>query len=153
LGYGLHYLPSLLSDDSPVAVAVEDFGYDPEFGHMVEVEILPKSLADCISLEEIAWHIAGTRGTLVPNQSLEATEDEYQSLKASIARHGVKYPIHVDQFGRIIDGRLRKRACDELGISCPMIVVGKTDEAGRSRPRCLWRKFYDCGSRISSRRS
>ena len=48
--------------------------------------------------------------------------EEYESLKASVAEHGVQVPIIVDQDGHTIDGFHRLRACDELGIECPREV-------------------------------
>ena len=47
---------------------------------------------------------------------------EYETLKASIAARGVDVPILVDQNKEIVDGKHRRRACDELGIDCPSIV-------------------------------
>ena len=49
---------------------------------------------------------------------------EYEALKASIAQYGVLVPI-ITYHGRIIDGHQRQRACDELGIKCPAIVIDK----------------------------
>jgi ParB-like chromosome segregation protein Spo0J len=41
---------------------------------------------------------------------------EYEALKASIRRHGVILPVVQDEFGNVIDGHQRRRACRELGI-------------------------------------
>lgn len=46
------------------------------------------------------------------------SDAEYAALKADIERHGVREPVWTYQ-GQLIDGRHRKRACEELGISCP----------------------------------
>jgi 16S rRNA G966 N2-methylase RsmD len=132
LGDGLHYLPGLIVNEPSLAVLVEDYGDDPVYGHC-EVEILPQEMAEALTLEWIANEIARTRG-IVPTFGLpNASEADYQALKASIARYGVQQPILVDENGRIIDGRLRKRACDELGIECPSIVVGKLSYAQKQQ--------------------
>lgn len=42
---------------------------------------------------------------------------DFLSLKADIALHGLREPIWVKD-GKIIDGRHRWRACNELGVEC-----------------------------------
>lgn len=42
---------------------------------------------------------------------------EYEALKASIRRFGVILPVVEDEFGGVIDGRQRERACRELGLA------------------------------------
>ena len=67
----------------------------------------------------------------VPSSSLitAATEDDYQSLKSSIAQFGSVQRVIVDEFGNVIAGRLRRRACKELGVQCPTEVIsGLTEE-------------------------
>jgi ParB-like chromosome segregation protein Spo0J len=49
----------------------------------------------------------------------DLSPEEYETLKADIAAHGVLMPIEVDGEGNIIDGFHRKKICDELGIECP----------------------------------
>lgn len=57
------------------------------------------------------------------------TPDEYDALKADIAEHGVLVPIEVDESGNVLDGYHRQRACDELGISPPVVVrAGLTEQ-------------------------
>lgn len=53
------------------------------------------------------------------------SEEEYEALKASIAKHGFwkSSPVTVDEKGDILDGHTRARACGELGIEYPTIVV------------------------------
>lgn len=43
-------------------------------------------------------------------------EDEFQALKADIAKRGVLVPIEYDSDKNILDGHHRERACRELGI-------------------------------------
>ena len=47
-------------------------------------------------------------------------EDDYAHLRDSIKRYGVREPV-VTFEGKIIDGRHRWRACEELGIPCPTV--------------------------------
>ncbi len=54
---------------------------------------------------------------------------EYEELKASIEKHGPQVPIIEDDEGNLIDGRHRKRACMELGLSCPTIKRQFSSEA------------------------
>jgi ParB-like chromosome segregation protein Spo0J len=54
---------------------------------------------------------------------------EYEQLKASIQTHGPLMSVIEDDEGNLIDGRHRKRACDELGISCPNIRRSFSSEA------------------------
>src|ERR1017187_9084549 len=48
-----------------------------------------------------------------------ATDGEYQAIKESIAQYGTLQRVIVDETGNVIAGRLRKRACTELGVQCP----------------------------------
>lgn len=66
-------------------------------------------------------------GRLLPPLS----QDEYNSLKESIRQYGVRIPIVVDQAGKVIDGRHRQRACDELGIYCSSEVREFASDAER----------------------
>jgi len=124
LGNGLHYLPGLIANEPLLAVVVEDFGDHPVYGHC-EIEILPQEMAEALTLEWIANEIAKSRGLIPTFQLPAATEADFQALKASIACYGVQQPILIDENGHIINGRLRKRACVELGIECPSLLVGK----------------------------
>jgi ParB-like chromosome segregation protein Spo0J len=59
-------------------------------------------------------------------------DDEYEALKAHIARHGVQEPILVTSEGIIIDGHERFKAVTELGIrKYPIRVVGNLSEKER----------------------
>jgi len=61
--------------------------------------------------------------------------DDYETLKASIAARGVDVPILVDQNKEIVDGKHRRRACDELHIDCPSIVQHVGSEIERLQLR------------------
>ena len=52
----------------------------------------------------------------------DLTPEEYTALRDSIAQNGVTQPIVVDENGNILDGHHRKRAADELLVTCPEIV-------------------------------
>lgn len=44
------------------------------------------------------------------------SDEEYESLRDSIAEHGQVVPILADVDGNVVDGRARLRACRELGL-------------------------------------
>ncbi|MDP4014940.1 MAG: ParB N-terminal domain-containing protein [Candidatus Nanopelagicales bacterium] len=69
-----------------------------------------------------------------PFQCMPAlTSEEYAALKADIAANGVRVPIEVDPWGRILDGHHRAQACRDLGIEPPRRTIQVTsDEAARS---------------------
>lgn len=56
-----------------------------------------------------------------------ATGGDYETLKKSIERYGLLYPILVDQHGNDLDGGTRRRACAELGIEPDTRVVHVRD--------------------------
>ena len=57
--------------------------------------------------------------------------DEFEALKASIARNGVLEPVLVWQ-GRVMDGRHRLKACQALGITPAFKVLDGTYEEAKS---------------------
>lgn len=62
---------------------------------------------------------------LIPPMSAE----EYEPFKASIAEHGVIFPVEVDEHGVVLDGRERLRACRELGLDCARVIrTGLSEE-------------------------
>ncbi len=48
-------------------------------------------------------------------------------LKWNIETHGVREPIWVDRKGRLLDGRHRKQACNDLDMECPQRVYEGDD--------------------------
>ena len=60
------------------------------------------------------------------------SQDEYEALKADIAKRGVLIPIEVDEeTGEILDGFHRLRACQELGIDPPVVARQLGSEQAR----------------------
>jgi ParB-like chromosome segregation protein Spo0J len=58
---------------------------------------------------------------------------EYEALTSSIWRYGVILPVVQDEFGHVIDGHQRRRACRELGIEdYPIITLRGLTGRGRS---------------------
>lgn len=120
LGVGKH--PLDFGWLTPVTAYVDGWGYDDEGTPGAEVEFVHPDI-EGISLDDICWEVR--RLTKQEFDFPEATPEEYEAIKASIARYGVHQPVVVDEQGDLIAGRLRKRACDELGIiACPTISIG-----------------------------
>jgi ParB-like chromosome segregation protein Spo0J len=63
--------------------------------------------------------------------------DQFEALKADIARRGVMVAVELDEYGAILDGHNRARACRELGINDFPTVVrsGLSDEEKRIHAR------------------
>lgn len=59
-------------------------------------------------------------------------DEEFQALKADIAKRGVMVPVERDEFGNLLDGHHRARACRELGLpEPPSIIRVGLDEGGK----------------------
>jgi phage N-6-adenine-methyltransferase len=74
--------------------------------------------------------------------------DEYEALKADIAARGVMIPVEYDEYGEVLDGHHRIRACQELGVNWPKIIRTGLDEAGKrlhARKLNLARRHLDQG--------
>jgi ParB-like chromosome segregation protein Spo0J len=69
-----------------------------------------------------AWEDLGL--VLDPNGLLfpDLSPAQYAALKADVKMHGLREPIWLTRNGALLDGRHRKRACNELGIKCPTRV-------------------------------
>jgi|GEM_PF-1601391 len=67
-----------------------------------------------------ASHLLRRKSCFLP----KAAAAEKESLKESIKRHGVLVPILQNSDGTIIDGKLKKSICEELGIvTCPTEIL------------------------------
>ena len=104
------------------AVRLEVFGsdYDEQDRPTAEID------ANHPGIDGIGWDdIFEAVHRQNPNSSpvSRATDAEYQAIKSSIATFGVVQPVIVDEMGNLIAGRLRKRACTELGVNCPTEVI------------------------------
>ena len=69
----------------------------------------------------------------------EMPEDLFQNLKEDISGLGVISPIILVD-GKILDGRARFRACQELGIECPVRSVDGMSPADCVRSMNVYRR-------------
>ena len=106
----------------PIRLRIEDYGLDENGTVDCEVEIIDPDGGD-FSLEDVVHEVEWLHNVVGKYDQPDATPEEYEALKASIDQFGVRLPIIVDEHNHIIDGRLRKRACNELGINCPTEVI------------------------------
>lgn len=53
----------------------------------------------------------------------DMADDEFEALKRSIERDGLRHPIEVTPDGMIVDGHHRYRACQDLGVDPEVTVV------------------------------
>lgn len=61
--------------------------------------------------------------------SSENEEQDYENLKNDIARFGVHVPVLIDEYGNIIDGARRARACSELmKKDIPVTIIANLTE-------------------------
>lgn len=103
---------------SPRNRAVYDLIWTPIRDGMKPTEIAaslhraPSWVSD--RLKEFYTEVCFQQGVFPP-----LPDDEYQALKDSIAAVGVQVPIVVDEYGEVIDGRMRRHIARELGITCP----------------------------------
>ncbi len=69
-----------------------------------------------------------------PFQVMPSMSDaDMQALVDDIAENGVRVPIDVDVYGRILDGHHRAAACEALGIEVPKRIMEiTTDDAART---------------------
>lgn len=64
------------------------------------------------------------------NVLLPLPAEQYEALKADIAKHGVFIPVELDEkTGEVLDGHHRIRACEELGLPLPPVLYRNFDSA------------------------
>jgi len=119
LGSGEHILP--LWEPTLVRVVYDD---DDDDDIYFDVEIIDPIAPDIsVTLSDVVEWVERTYD-VIPNYDLpDATPSEDQALRTSIAKHGVKCPIILDENSQIIDGRRRKRIADDLRVPCPSISM------------------------------
>jgi site-specific DNA-methyltransferase (adenine-specific) len=132
LGGGTHLLQIHADDCPPTEVLVEDHGWhEGKRSHFIK--ITDPSTENLLSVQTVCEHVERTHKVFGKHTVPSATPEEYDALKLSIATFGVRQPIVVDEFGNVIDGRLRLRVCKELGIPCPRITVSKLSTLEKRR--------------------
>lgn len=108
----------------PVRLVVYGSDYDEQDRPSAEIEAYypdTDSDFDGIGWEDIWEAVRRQYPTSSPQR--RATEGEYQAIKESIATFGVLQPAVEDESGEVLAGHLRKRACQELGVHCPVQVI------------------------------
>lgn len=58
----------------------------------------------------------------------ELSPEQYDALRADILAHGVRVPVTLDQYGRVLDGNNRMRIAAELGIEVPTTTIEVADD-------------------------
>lgn len=83
----------------------------------------------------VSERLASLRNELLLQSGLffPLTDSEYDALRASIRRHGIRTPILIGEHTTLIDGRHRLLIAEELGLNdCPAIfLTGLSAEAER----------------------
>src|SRR5688500_5493669 len=69
----------------------------------------------------------------------DLTQADFTALVDDIRHHGVRLPILVHE-GRILDGRHRYRACQQLGVPCPVVEWNGRDPWFEVQSRNLLRR-------------
>jgi ParB-like chromosome segregation protein Spo0J len=69
----------------------------------------------------------------------DLTDEEYESLKASVKANGVDVPVEYDENGNVLDGHHRVRICQELGITDfpKKVISGLTED---EKVSLVWRR-------------
>ncbi len=147
LGGGDHLLQINADDCSSTEVLIEDHGwFEDERSHFVK--ITDPSTENNVSLQTVCEHVERTHKVIGKHSLPSATADEYDALKRSIATFGVRQPIVVDEYGNVIDGRLRLRICKSLKIECPQITISKLSFTEK---RCLAVELDVCRKHLSTK--
>src|SRR5262249_26135395 len=65
----------------------------------------------------------GRAGRTIVNVFPPLPDEQYEALKADIAKNGVHVPVEIDaESGELLDGHHRVRACEELGLPFPDVI-------------------------------
>lgn len=89
-------------------------------------------------LDTIRANETGNETPANPSGTLSRPLDIEEALYEDIRTHGVIVPIVVDKHMNIIDGHVRKRLADALGLDCPYTVIdGDITEEDREYLRAV----------------
>jgi len=99
-------------------------------GLLLGFSTLPSNGCHPHDLSSAGMTITDPTPSLTPYQLLPPlSEEEYQSLRADIAEHGVLVPIELDEAGKVLDGHHRLMIAQEFGIKdYPRVVRSGLDE-------------------------
>lgn len=124
LGPGEHSV-HVVTPGPPVLLDISGLDYDDQDRPSADIQAFHPDI-DGIGWDDI-WEAVRQQH---PTSSLlpMATDAEYQAIKESIATFGSLQRVIVDESGNVIAGRLRKRACAELGVQCPTEVIAVTPD-------------------------
>jgi hypothetical protein len=90
---------------------------------VIGMQDLPPPDPRLVALEDELGMLVHEAALLFPDLSAET----YCNLKNDIEAHGLQEAIWVDRRGQLLDGRHRKRICNELEIQCPERVYKGDD--------------------------
>lgn len=119
LGPGEHRV-EVVTPGPPVLVVVNGLDYDERDRPNADIQAYHPDL-DGISWPDIWEAVRSQNPSASPRP--QAGEGEYRAVKDSIATFGALQRVIEDEAGNVIAGRLRRRACAELGVHCPTEVI------------------------------
>lgn len=119
LGPGEHTI-QVATSGPPAQVVVNGVDYDEQDCPTADIQKFYPDDNDAFSWVDI-WN--SIQHLYVDPLTRKASDQEYQSVKNSIAKFGPVQRVIVDEAGNVISGNLRKRACSELGVQYPTEVI------------------------------